>query len=394
MVFLFWIYVFVASLTSIFVQLYMYDTFGSIAMNVIALMVNYTGLLMGFCGLGYLFAKYQMDLKSGYVAAFFLMALPFLFLYGDVTRLDVFGFMFTGGVGSGLYWLTIHTFELTETKDKEREFYSSMLSVGSQLIGVGAPIIGTMLLLLSASIWEGQSYTLLFAVAPLVYLLGLLFFAEINSYRPKPIRKKDIMHFLNEKRNRSSQLYMLGGSFMLTWGSAVIPVASLLLLENVQSVGIFNSLFGVVSALTLIFAANFRHDGNRFAFLAITALGMSFFFVFPAVSFTLLAFSLHTLGMTILGPLYRVSGHVIDLETMERLAHEESDFYPTMIMRDVSLFVWRIVSCVALLALIAAMESEVASVRAGFFGMAFFPLVTLLGVYHMYRTFRRHKVTG
>ena len=104
------------------------------------------------------------------------------------------------------------------------------------------------------------------------------------------------------------------------------------------------------------------------------------------MSFTLVAFVIFTLGSVIVKPLYRVSAHVIDLETMETLAHRESDFYPTMILRDLSLWFWRTIGCILLFVVVKYTHEDVATIRSGFLLMVFAPMVTLFGAFLMYRT--------
>ena len=390
MIYLFWIYVFAASLTGIFVQLFVYGKFKSIAINVIAIGVDFTGLLIGFCAVGWLYAALRINIKLGYVGSFILMAASFLFLYGDVSYRDAMLFMFVNGIGNGIYWLTIHTFELTETKNNEREFYSSMLSFGGLVVGLVAPLVGTGLLYLSEFIFH-QTFTLLFLVAPIFYLLGFPFIANIGDYRPHPIRMRDVRHFFMDKGNRFLQIYMAGDSLSFAWEASLIPVASLLLLQDAKNVGIFNSVFAVISAIMLVFLTRFRNEGNRLSFLALTTLLLSLFALLPAFSFTFVFFVVYTLGNVILKPLYRVSSHVIDLETMETLAHAESDFYPTMILRDASLWVWRMVGCALLLTVIGYAGGDVQTIRSGFLLMVVAPMITLLGAWLMYRT-SRHAV--
>lgn len=385
MVYLFWIYVFAASLTGLFVQLFVYGKFQSIATNVIAMGVNFTGLMIGFCVVGWLYALLHINIKLGYVGSFLLMAAGFLFLYGEVSYLDAMLFMFVNGVGNGIYWLTIHTFELTETKNNEREFYSSMLSFGGLVVGLVAPLVGTLLLYLSEFIFH-QTFTLLFLVAPIFYLFGLPFISNISDYRPRSMRMRDVRHFFKDRRNQFLQIYMAGDSLSFAWEAALIPVASLLLLQDAKNVGIFNSVFALISAATLVFLTRFRNEGNRLSFLALTTLLLSLFAILPALSFTLVFFVIYTLGSVVVKPLYRVSSHVIDLETMETLAHAESDFYPTMILRDLSLWLWRIAGCVMLLIVINHTKGDIATIRLGFLLIVLAPLITLLGAFLMYRT--------
>ncbi len=390
MIYLFWIYVFAASLTGLFVQLFVYGKFHSIATNVISMGVNFTGLMVGFCVIGWLYARLRINIKLGYIGSFILMAASFLFLYGDVSYRDAMLFMFANGVGNGIYWLTIHTFELTETKNIEREFYSSMLSFGGLVVGLIAPLLGTLLLYLSEFIFH-QTFTLLFLVAPIFYLFGLPFIANISDYRPRPILMRDVRHFFTDRRNQFLQIYMAGDSLSFAWEASLIPVASLLLLQDAKNVGIFNSIFAVISALMLVFLTRYRNEGNRLSFLALTTLLLSFFAILPAASFTLIVFVIFTFGSVVVKPLYRVSSHVIDLETMETLAHADSDFYPTMILRDLSLWLWRIAGCILLFVVSWYAKGDIATIRLGFLLMVAAPVLTLFGAFLMYRTSHRGR---
>ena len=141
-----------------------------------------------------------------------------------------------------------------------------------------------------------------------------------------------------------------------------------------------------ISAIVLVFITRFRNEDNRLSFLALTTLLLSLFAILPAMSFTLVAFVIFTLGSVIVKPLYRVSAHVIDLETMETLAHTESDFYPTMILRDLSLWLWRMIGCILLLFVIMYAKGDVVTIRSGFLLMVIAPMVTLLGAFLLYRT--------
>jgi uncharacterized membrane protein YGL010W len=50
----------------------------------------------------------------------------------------------------------------------------------------------------------------------------------------------------------------------------------------------------------------------------------------------------------ILQPIYRVSGHVIDLQTIESFGSAKNDFYSTMLLRDTSLYFGRILALLIL----------------------------------------------
>lgn len=385
MVYLAWIYSFVSALTGMFVQIFLYQRFGSVTFNIVGMMLYFTGCAVGFSLVGAIASWLRLDMKWGYATAFFVLCASFLFLAGNVTERDALIFMLANGFGLGLYWVTLHTFELTETHDHERDYYSSVLSAGDQLIDLFAPALATLLFFISDKILHWGSFTLLFIVAPLSYILGLPLFKNIRTYRPLPVKGDDLKHFLFDRKNRHAQLYLLGGSATFAFSRVVLPIAAIMFLGTETHVGIFNTIFAVISAVTLIALSKRRHSGNRLNFLFVTSVlsaAIMFFFTFR---FDLVAFIIFSLAMVVLKPLQRVSAHVIDLETMETLGLPGRDFFPTMIFRDVALGVWRVVCLATFAGLIFLVGEGAAAVRFGFVLLAGATMLTYLGAALLYR---------
>ena len=66
-------------------------------------------------------------------------------------------------------------------------------------------------------------------------------------------------------------------------------------------------------------------------------------------SLTFAGLIVYAIGSSIIQPINHVSQHVIDLKTMDGMAHSASDFYPAMIFRDVALWAWRTAAALILL---------------------------------------------
>jgi hypothetical protein len=384
MVYLHYIYSFVGGLTGMFVNIFLYQHFESVAFNVIAQITLYASLMVGFSGIGTLIAWRRWNLKWCYGWAFALLASSFLFLYGEVTKVEALLFMTVNGFALGVYWLALHTFELTETHNDERAQYSSFLSAGDQIIDLLAPAIATLSFVISRDVFHTGTYTLLFIIAPLTYLLGFPLFRHLRSYRPAPLDMHDVRHFFTDARNRTSQLYYFGGSANYAFAKVGVPIAAILLLGTETKVGIFNSLFAVISVFAVLFFASRRHHGNQLQFLFLTSIAAAFLTLLPGAIFTLPVYVLYSIGMVVLKPLQRVSAHVIDLETMETLGRKERDFYPTMILRDVALGFWRIVSLTVFALLIAFVGEGEAAVRASFAVLAISFLLQYIGATRLY----------
>jgi len=383
MLYLHWIYGFVSSITGVFVQIYIYQLFHDVRINVLAQAILFTGIVVGFSVLGYLFSLLRANLKWGYLYAFIVLAGSFIFLHGDIGRAQALWFMFCYGIGLGLYWLTLHTFELTETKNEERDLYSSLLSAGDQVISLLGPVVATITFYLSTNMGWG-SYTLLFIISPIIYLLGLPLFRYIRAYHPQPIEWNDVIHFLQDRKNRFSHLYFFVRSANYGFSKVAFPLAAVIFLGTEMSVGLFNSFFAVLSVFSLVYLSRFRHTENRLVFLFVITTLQIIIALILAGTFSFWMFILFSLASIILSPLARVSQHVIDLETMETLGRRDTDFYATMVLRDFALWVWRIVSLGVLLIILLIIPDTVTAVRVIFVGIALSCLATYAGARLMF----------
>jgi len=385
MVYLHWTYSFVGALTSMFVQIFLYERFGSVTFNIVGMMLYFIGCTVGFSLIGAIASWYRLNMKWGYAYSFVALFMSFLLLAGEVTKFDALMFMLANGFGIGLYWVTLHTFELTETENHERDYYSSVLSAGDQLIALFAPAIATLLFFISATVLHWGSFALLFIIAPLVYLSGLPFFRHIRTYRPSPIDRDDLKHFLHDRRNRHAQLYLFSGSATHALSKVSLPIAAIIFLGSEVHVGIFNTIFAVISVVALVVLSKQRHSGNRLNFLFVTSILFASITFFLAVRFDLLAFIIFSLLSVIVKPLQRVSEHVIDLETMETLGLKGRDFFATMILRDVALGFWRVLVLAFFALTIFLVGEGAAAVRFGFVLYAVATLLTYFGAALLYR---------
>jgi hypothetical protein len=194
-----------------------------------------------------------------------------------------------------------------------------------------------------------------------------------------------VRHFLHDRKNRVAQLYLFAGSANFSFGRIVLPIAAIMFLGSETHVGLFNTIFAVISAITLIVLSRHRHSGNRLRFLFITAMATAGVTFLLALRFDLVMFIFFSLCGVVLKPLLRVSSHVIDLETMETLGIAGRDFFPTMILRDAAFGVWRVVSLFILAGLITLVGEGENAVRLGLVLLAFSSLLLYTGASLLYR---------
>ena len=98
-------------------------------------------------------------------------------------------------------------------------------------------------------------------------------------------------------------------------------------------------------------------------------------------SLTLVTLIVYTIGTSIMQPVMRVSQHVIDLKTMDGMAHGASDFYPAMILRDVALWVWRMAAAALLLAFAGGAGTGREAISLGMYMIAGAIAVTYAGAW-------------
>jgi hypothetical protein len=75
----------------------------------------------------------------------------------------------------------------------------------------------------------------------------------------------------------------------------------------------------------------------------------------------------------------RVSQHVIDLKTMDGMSHRASDFYPTMILRDAAIWVWRTLAALILLAFAGDTGAGQDAISLGMYFIAGATIITYAG---------------
>ena len=378
LVYLFWIYSFVTRAVTAFTQIYIYQVFTSVELNIVASIAMFTGCMIGFCVYGAIAAQCRLNAKHGFALSFIVTGLGLILLPFARDVMEACAAVTVRGIGFGLFWLTIHTYELMETRDHERDVYSTFASTGDQIVTVASPAFATLLIWLSQSLGAGD-FTLLFFVTPPIFLLGLPSIGALPDYRPAPIKKRDLVHFLTDRHNQAAQIYLLGGAASHILQQTVLPLVSIIVLGTALNVGGFNTVFAIAGALALLAVGSRRRPENRLFILGMSSIALMALNVMLGASLTLSALIAYTIGSSIVQPMYRVSQHVIDLKTMDGMAHSASDFYPAMILRDVALWGWRTAAALILLPFASGAATGHQAISLGMYMIAGAIAVTYAG---------------
>ncbi|MDE1924829.1 MAG: MFS transporter [Patescibacteria group bacterium] len=382
LLFLYWINAFTTGLTGVFIQIFLYQKFTSISLNVLATMVLYSGIMLGFCIPGYFAARLRLNIKGGFIWSFVSTGIAIFALLYITSVASALTVMLLWGFGQGIFWLTVNTFELTETKDHERDFYSSVLNAGNQILGLAGPACATLLIWLSGIVLHLGTFTLLFTVAPSIYFLGFFCFSSIRDYRPKPLVWADVSHFFKDRENQYAQIYTAGMGFQQTLGITVTPLVILFILGTALRVGVYSTFFALFSAFCVLALANYRTHSNRLKIYGFTTLGLTIAISILGYLFSFAGLVIYTVLEGIFTPLNNVSSHVVDLASME-IGRKESDFYATMILRDLSLWFWRLLGGAVFLLALQFLQDEKGFLSFGLYLLAAGLVFTYLGAYFL-----------
>ena len=91
--------------------------------------------------------------------------------------------------------------ELEYIKKEERNYYSSFVTFGKNLITALFPLIIAGLFYI-CNLYNIDGYKIIFTGLILVYIIAMFFTKNIKDYTPKRIQKSDIADFMDFKKHR------------------------------------------------------------------------------------------------------------------------------------------------------------------------------------------------
>ena len=354
MLVLFWIYEFANIIVGIFIGAFVFLETQSIGFLALYILVRLTGSLTGFAGVGYMIAQLQLSMRRNYLHSFVMFFAGFVWLAvmpaGMVTFLV---FAFLNGLGLGIFWLGNHSYEMVYTKNSEgdRDFYSSVEQGGTQILSIIAPLMGTLLALLSENVFHIQSLTLLFWFLPIVFLMSLPFLFWLPDYTPPKVSGSEVRSFFTRPHERTIKWYYIFTA-SVEFRAVAVVLFSVMALETLVRIGTWETIVSVVSFCIIFILAERRRAGNRVRIMFWGIIG--FYIAFGLLFFSHLSVYLYlafSLLMVIFKPMYRVSQHAIDLYSMDLLAENRSSFYSGMLFREVVLYAGRIIVLGSIIAL-------------------------------------------
>jgi len=365
---LFWVYEFVNTTVGIFIGAFVFLRTGSLGLLALFVLIQLTATGFAFSGYGYLMAKYGYSMKWNYLRSFAVYFVSFIWLaLTPHTTLYLFVFGFLNGAGIGLFWLGNHTYELlyTNNENGDRDFYSSMVQAGTQVISIVGPLFGIFLIFLSEIVFKMETLSLLFWVVPLLYLISLPFLFNLPHFIPEPITKKEIKSFFrNHVSKKIRWYYLLAGEGEIR--TVVVSIFAITALKTFFNIGFWQTILGVFSFFIIMLLSNIRYKGNRLRIMAYAIFGFLVAFLFLIFSNTSFYFyMIFSLIMIVFKPMYRVSQHTLDLLSMDFLACGRSSFYSGLLYREIILYIGRFVALSLLMFIGFIMKDDIVSAQIG-----------------------------
>ena len=361
---LMWLYDFGWKTIVLFFGIFLFQNFGTIESATWYFLVTFSFACIGFCGLGTLWARLRWNIKWLFFIGLGCLTFSFIFLFlGERTLTQALYFGGMNGFGVGTFWVSMHSFELFEIQDKERDFYSSMLRAGSGVLGILSPALAALSFFVSREVLGWGTYTLLFLFIPLSFALTFPFLRNVSNYRPKPIKLTDIKHFFGKSHHWEGIAYIGFGSAGHAFRSIVIPLVAVYLLGSEINVGIFETLIKIASVVFVVWLSHHRHKGNRIKIFGWCTVVLAVIRLLLGVSFDILAFIIFSLGFVFIEPHMNVSAHTLDLALVENLKRKQADFFPALVIRDFTIWFFRSVASILILLIVFVLQDIETSLR-------------------------------
>lgn len=342
MVYLMWIYQVWAIISTIFINIYVFKLNNDILDVILYNILWFFWIFIGFSWFWLIISYLKKEIKNLYYLSYIFSIISFIFIY-IFNNLDysIFIFAVIYGISCWCFWVSLHANELSNINKDKRDFYSSSVSAWSTLLKIIVPLF-VSLLFFTWLYLNFDWYLALFFILPFIYLISFIYLKNTWYYIPTKTNKSDLKNFLNFKKYKYANLYI-----MFTWihhaiVCVILAVISITFLKNEINIWIYEAIMSLVSVFAVMFLATKRNENNRLIFMFYASFLLSLNILIFVFNFSLIWYILFSLIWIFLKPIYRVSEHVFDLKIMDSIKQWWADFFPAMIIRELVLNVARI----------------------------------------------------
>lgn len=341
----YYVYELAEQIMVVFMGIFVYTETKSLFFLAVYFFIYFTAILIGFSGWGLVMVRFALNMKWNHLHAFAIYILAFIwfwFFRTEPWHLLVFGSL--NGLALGMFWLGHHSFEMLHTKDKSRDFYSSILGAGTHVTAIVGPLIATASFFLS-ELWFGDPLTLIFFLLPTVFLLAVPFLWNLPNFVPKKISSKQWEFIRKDELVREASRFAFAES--IGWGAWEImaPLIMVTALETYINVGLFDTLLGVLAIVIVMVQGHLQNHGNRkrifhvcAALMVLYYLGLFFWTLSPWV------YILLGLFWVPIEAIYGTVFHVVSLKNIDQMRGEQGRFFAGLLYREWIIYLGRILS--------------------------------------------------
>lgn len=334
MVYLMWIYEVWSIISGIFISIYVYKLNNSLTDLILYNIFFFLWIFIWFVIFWWFLSILKREIKKIYYISYILFILSFSFIYFfNEISYSIFVFALFYGIWAWCFWLAVHTNELSNIKNNKRDFYSSAISTWNSLLKIIVPLFVSLVFFLWIY-FNFDWYLFLFLLLPFIYIFSFFYIKNTWEYTPSSITKKDLKNFLNFKKYKFANLYIVFWWLYHAISSVSFAIIALLFLKNEINIWIFESFVSLLSVLAVMFLSTKRNEDNRLKIMFYSMIIISINLILFAINFTLIWYIIFSLVIIFIKPLYRVSEHVFDLKIMDSIKQWWADFFPAMIIRD------------------------------------------------------------
>ena len=233
-------YFIAATMSAVFVNVYLYAFTGSIYSMTLYAMVRFTMIPLGFYVGGMLSRKLSLStiLSIGLliiISAFaFLLGFNHLF-YDNYYLIFVVGLVL--GSGEGLYWFSINSLNLQCSTKATRAKFVSTMAIFNSASTVVAPFVATMIVRLAST--DAQGYIRIFQIVIVLQIIAALISRKVeNIYVNKSYTVLDKLNLKHDVQWR----YVMVSHFIFVVRDSLLIVLTSILIYN--ATGGSGSLYG------------------------------------------------------------------------------------------------------------------------------------------------------
>lgn len=248
-------YFIAATMSAVFVNVYLYAFTGSIYSMTLYAMVRFTMIPFGFYIGGYLGRKFSLSTILSLGLLIIISAFAFLLGFNHLFADNYFLIYVVGlilGFGEGLYWFTINSLNLQSSSKETRASFISTMAIFNSASTVVAPFVATMIVRFASS--DTAGYIRIFQVVIVLQIIAALLSRKVkNVYVNKPYT---IIDKLNLNTDPQWRYVMISHFFFGIRDSLLIVLTSILIYNATGGSGsMYGDLLTGFALLNLI--ANF-----------------------------------------------------------------------------------------------------------------------------------------